>query len=247
MSRKLAKLALAVLIVAGLARINTPAQAASAGCEALDGFSASYNGGLNNFGPYDLEAGERIRVTVSNVAPVPGATVTIAATVGGVPIGGTLLADDGVVNITVPADLSVAFSVSGTFVSADVSVSCSAPDEDGDTSAQPTDNRFNFGFGDTDVVLFPSLDGVGLSVYGVDENGAGYLVFTITADDLAAFEGNPPAENTLIKESADGKFKLYALTTGEFQLNIGPDEEGKTLVLIFDELSPDNLYGYVLE
>jgi len=83
----------------------------------------------------------------------------------------------------------------------------------------------------------PSLD-----VYGIDDEGEGYYAFTITEADLAPFADNPPEENTEIMTV--GNVALYVLTTGEYQLNIGPDEEGKVRVVIFNGLPPTNVYSY---
>lgn len=96
-----------------------------------------------------------------------------------------------------------------------------------------------------DTAIYNSLDDDGnpsLDVYGINDEGEGYYQFTVTQDDLAPFIDNPPEENTEI-DSVDGVV-LSVLDTGEFQLNIGPDDEGKVRVVIFDGLPPTNVYTY---
>lgn len=83
----------------------------------------------------------------------------------------------------------------------------------------------------------PSLD-----VYGINDDGEGYYQFSITQDLLAPYADNPPTQNTELA-SADN-VTLYMLTTGEYQLNIGPDDEGKVRVIVFEGLPPTNVYSY---
>lgn len=214
------------------------ADAASDGCATLDGYTDLVGNG-QSFGPYSLVAGEVVVLTVSNIAGPANSTVIISATVNNIPITATVLAEAGDVVVTIPFDVSAAFALSGTFNSANVAVSCTNPDD------VPT--AVNDGVGNSEAVLFTSSDGLGINLYGINSDGDGYYVFSITEDDVAAYADNPPAVNTLIKQSDDGYFSLYVLTTGEFQINIGPDEEGKTYVIIFDGLSPNNVYGYTIE
>jgi hypothetical protein len=83
-----------------------------------------------------------------------------------------------------------------------------------------------------------------LHVYEINDEGEGEFSFAITQADLAPFIDNPPANNTEIKSSASGKVTLYVLDTGEFQINIGPDEDGNVYVTIFTGLPPTNIYSY---
>ncbi len=230
-----------------------PAAALSTGCAALNGFSTTIPGGAPaNFGPYDLLEGEVVVLTLDNVVAIPAPptppTAQIVVSANGTPVaGGNFSVFPGVVTVTIPLDVSLTFTVVGAFVSADISVTCGTTASAGGDTPVPSDNRFNFGLGDTDVVMFPA-DGVpGIVFYGVDDAGNGTFVFSITEDDIAPWRDNAPAENTLIKQSPDGYYQLWVLTTGEFQLMVGPDDEGKTLVIIFTGLTPSNIYGYVLE
>jgi hypothetical protein len=83
-----------------------------------------------------------------------------------------------------------------------------------------------------------------LHIYEINDEGEGEFSFAITQDDLAPFLDNPPANNTEIKSSASGKVTLYVLDTGEFQINIGPDEEGNVYVTIFTGLPPTIISSY---
>lgn len=74
-----------------------------------------------------------------------------------------------------------------------------------------------------------------LMVYGIDANGRGFPAVTVTAEDLAPYPAKP-AENTLILSTEDGRIAVYRLTTGELQVNVGPDAEGKVQVATFSGL-----------
>lgn len=69
----------------------------------------------------------------------------------------------------------------------------------------------------------------GLHVYEVNADGQGWLAFAV---DWDAIGGEAPAENTLIAETEN--IRLYRLTSGELQLNAGPDAEGKVYVLTWN-------------
>ena len=101
-----------------------------------------------------------------------------------------------------------------------------------------------------EVSIFVSIDerrSPSLNVYDVDENGNGNYALTITQDDIAPFDGNPPSENTEILTSADGNIRVFVLNTGEIQINSGPDEEGKIHVVILDGIPPTSTYGYTID
>lgn len=107
--------------------------------------------------------------------------------------------------------------------------------------------NLNNGVGDLEAQLFEGRDIEGnpaLNVYEVNNNGAGTFAFQITQDDIAPYVGNPPTSNTEILASASGKVVFYVLDTGEFQINIGPDENGEVFVMIFDAIPPDGIRSY---
>ncbi|MDX1992164.1 MAG: hypothetical protein SF029_07235 [bacterium] len=69
-----------------------------------------------------------------------------------------------------------------------------------------------------------------IDIYRLQDNVRGRRIISVTQaeqDDLPEF----PEENTLIEEVGD--VALYKLTSGEYQINNGPDEEGKVHVIIW--------------
>jgi hypothetical protein len=93
------------------------------------------------------------------------------------------------------------------------------------------DERINPAKGDITAVIYLMAEG-GIQVYAVDSNGSGLLVISVTDSELASYPDNPDS-NTRIANSDDGKITLYKLTSGEYQVNAGPDAEGKVISVIF--------------
>ncbi|KAB2857396.1 MAG: hypothetical protein F9K46_12995 [Anaerolineae bacterium] len=71
----------------------------------------------------------------------------------------------------------------------------------------------------------------------------GKPLLIITADDLAALP-DYPIENMLIASTSDRFISVYKLTTGEYQVSVGPLTDGKVHVVIFDGIPPTHTYGY---
>jgi hypothetical protein len=116
--------------------------------------------------------------------------------------------------------------------------------------AQPGNpGEISFNDSDLGVALVQTQDANGahvLEVYDMHNHTSnGNFMFSITQDDLAPFAGNPPAANTLLH--AEGHVAVYVLSTGEIQMNVGPDSEGKIHVKIFDGIPWTHVYGYVIE
>ena len=65
------------------------------------------------------------------------------------------------------------------------------------------------------------------------------LMYYISASALAEYPTNPDRP-TLVHRSDDGKFAFYILPTGEYQVNVGPDTEGKIEALTFTGIPPQN-------
>lgn len=82
-----------------------------------------------------------------------------------------------------------------------------------------------------------------IAIWKVDIYGIGSPALTISADELSALPDHP-ANNLEIARTADGFIRVYKLTTGEFQVNVGPLPDGKTHVVIFDAIPPTRTYGY---
>jgi hypothetical protein len=115
------------------------------------------------------------------------------------------------------------------------------------SSGESSDGRLNPNAGDLLDVLYIGRDDTGspaIDVYRVDGDSG---VF-IGEFEYALFEpylDTPPSTNTRL-ETID-KATLYALSSGEFQINIGPDAEGKYGIVIFSGLPPSSTRRSILE
>jgi len=82
-----------------------------------------------------------------------------------------------------------------------------------------------------------------IAVYAVTEDGQkGDFLFAVTQSDFAPYLDNPPGENTLILRQ--GQVAFSALTTGEFQFNLGPDAEGREWAVVITGLPSQLIHGY---
>jgi hypothetical protein len=210
-------------------------QAASAGCDALNIVFTSgaiaptgMSGGSFSIGTFDLEAGEVISVSMD-----PNLSGGVALQDGGgITLASALLPSAAV--YTVPS--SGAYSLMGYrdvsnqtagAVSGDVTVSCG--------TASAPDGRI------TDIAtgaVYATEDGI--SAYGITNFGEGAYV-TITAAQLAELPAHPD-ENMLLGASGDGFTTVWLLTTGEYQVNIGPDRDGHVYVIVFTGIPATNIY-----
>lgn len=89
----------------------------------------------------------------------------------------------------------------------------------------PNDGRVNINDNAAAAAIYCTPYGV--SIWDIDDISRGTPSFLVTYDALDTIPW-PLAENTLIGEN--GGFRLYALTSGELQLNSPPDWEGKEYV-----------------
>lgn len=103
----------------------------------------------------------------------------------------------------------------------------------------PSDGRINR-FGEPGAVY---TDPNGIFVYDIDNTSRGKLVVSFLLRDLPPFPYTPP-QNTLLAASADGHFAIYLLVSGEFQVNIGPDAEGKVYVTVFRGAPAGQIHHY---
>ncbi|MCB9450932.1 MAG: hypothetical protein H6672_05800 [Anaerolineaceae bacterium] len=93
--------------------------------------------------------------------------------------------------------------------------------------AAPPDDRLNWQHGDLSAVIY-TPQGEGIRVYGVDANSSGYLVAAL--DDTEIPDCTPHTGSHILLYSKAGLFSAWRLNTCEFQVNIGPDAEGKVFV-----------------
>lgn len=126
--------------------------------------------------------------------------------------------------------------------SASINVVCDIPDEEGEEVVIP-DERVNLGGGDLINAVYNTSDDDGVPALGVwtvdtSSNGifSGYFAYAL----FEPYLDNPPAQNTRL--GMVGQTTLYALTTGEFQIVIGPDAEGKTYTTVFNGLPMRDAY-----
>lgn len=115
----------------------------------------------------------------------------------------------------------------------------------------PVNYEINVSFNDSDlgVALFKSKDADGqeqMDLYNVQDGTTnGKYMFSITQQDIAPYMTQHPEKNTLLA-SGEG-VSVYVLTTGEIQVNAGPDAEGKYHVKIFDGIPWTHVYGYTID
>lgn len=125
---------------------------------------------------------------------------------------------------------------------------CGAGAAGGETVDLCVDGRLNCRLGDDYAIVYNAQDDHGhpsLHTYCVDAAGNGVLGMIVTPHDLEGISPKP-ATNTQVKKG-DTKvcrtpISFWALTTGEYQLNIGPDYKGDLIRMIFNGLPPDGKY-----
>lgn len=121
------------------------------------------------------------------------------------------------------------------------------PDEPGEPAEPPAPPRPGYDTQEANALIVPvtgetgAASETGLAIWGIDDQGAGFLAFVVHSETLNALPDHP-TEAILIDSTPDGTYAFYKLTTGEYQLNIGPDIEGKVQVVIFDGIPPTNVY-----
>lgn len=206
-----------------------PAHAAtrSSGCADLDGRGGTSNGLAYTTNDNFFE-GEVITVTVT------GSGSTVQAELGVQVRLITTFPDT--TTIVVPSDGSFFFNLENIPpTNFDWSITCNpSVGADGKTGLEfhCPDGRLNYNHCDKIAIYpIPEGDAYGLQIYVVDLDGVGKLALTISAADLAAAVDH-------IATSADGKVIAYRLASGEYQVNYGPDAEGKVFVFTFDGLPP---------
>lgn len=108
--------------------------------------------------------------------------------------------------------------------------------------SQGADARINRFHGDLTSALYAAYDSDGnptIRVYDIAADSTGMLRGDYAYELFEPYLTNPPAVNTVL--GTLGKTKLIALTTGQFQINVGPDAEGKIHEIVWDGLPPRNI------
>lgn len=104
------------------------------------------------------------------------------------------------------------------------------------------DDRLNPNTGDLLLALYARYDRDGnptVHVYQIGSDSQGVYIGQFAYSDFEPYLDEAPAENTEIT-SVD-KATLYVLASGEFQIVIGPDAEGKVYSVIFTGLPPRHI------
>lgn len=98
------------------------------------------------------------------------------------------------------------------------------------TAPQCADGRINFNHCDK-IAIFPIKDegSFALEILIVDKLIVPKFATFTSAQELDALPDKPETD-ILIAESTDGLVQFYKLTNGEYQVNYGPDYEGKVFV-----------------
>jgi hypothetical protein len=80
------------------------------------------------------------------------------------------------------------------------------------------------------TIVNPKTGDCAIEVLGIDGGGAGFNAIYASARQLARVP-ETPEENVLIEQYYE--YHLYKLTSGEYQVNVGPLAENKVYVVIF--------------
>jgi hypothetical protein len=114
------------------------------------------------------------------------------------------------------------------------------------------DDRLNLNWGNEVALIYNDKDENDDPIFNVyttsyensNAGERGEFLFSVTLDEISDYIGNPPSDNQLIKSG--GPVAMYALTTGEFQFNIGPDAEDREWAVVVDGLPASKTYGFVV-
>lgn len=235
------KLLLCVIVCLSLLMVlPVSAQPAPIELVGVDGFKNSCDPGINI-------AGFTVRANVPGTVSVRGIAYTDfyrETTVIGTSAGGGELISFTVNAPRLPENTVVQFSISVASPENAVHVAVNCTTGVFFLERLYGDDGRLFAGEDLPVVIYPKLDGSGnpfLDFYTVDANGRGRRSLRVLGETLAKLPAQPE-RNIRIASTPDGLATLYRLTTGEFQVNYLPTDEGKVPVVIFDAISPTHIY-----
>lgn len=77
----------------------------------------------------------------------------------------------------------------------------------------------------------------GIFVYSIDPSSQGSYEISLTADQLAALPGQPQ-QDTPLATSQDGRFVIWQLASGDYQVTLQSDTENKIQVITFNAVVP---------
>jgi hypothetical protein len=146
--------------------------------------------------------------------------------------------------------LLATFSLQFTYVGT-ASATVASPTPPTATPLPCTDSRLNCTYGDEYALIHNGTDAAGdsaLKITCMDAAGKGTFGGSFSAADVAGFPAKP-ASNTLVKTITCGSVpvKLFILTTGQYQINIGPNAKGNIIVMIFTGFPPTGISFFRLD
>lgn len=250
-----------IIILGGVLLSSHSVLAVSPGCDTINGLTMSYpitsDPAYIGISGFIFQAGDTVTVdlTVTGGTPVSG-SFQIMVFPPGVVAGPTPM--PGSLSYTMPAtrlygDVAVYIIPDPSGLSFDFTFTCTpstlSPISLGEELATGISPPPGINTGGASALIVPITatgeeahgDYVGLSFWGINEQGDGYFAFYVSKEMLDALPENPEV-NLEIARTDNGQIVFYKLTTGEYQVNIGPDSEGKVQVVIFDGIPPTNVY-----
>jgi len=211
---------------------NVVAQERSPGCQ-----SFNRNGSTNDL--QSFHAGEELSVTITVLS---GTIEEGDIHTDGVYVRsktGTFAKGESIsVSYTIPSDGEYNLAVGSTgSLAVERSFACVVPGgagdiivdgnvtilADGTVLVPPPDDRLNWGYGDSQVVLYPATTRTGaaaLDVYCVNEDVEGTLAFQVTAEIVAAWDTSQPQEVPVMEACGAAFYVLDAPTEYLYQVNL---------------------------
>lgn len=136
-------------------------------------------------------------------------------------------------------NITLVITTSNGASSVPVTVGCDGSVTYGGGSDSGMDARLNPSQCDLTTALYATSRGI--EVWEIQANSSGLYAGAYTKEDIAAFDDAPPAQNTMITKKL-GSTTLEVLTTGEVQIKIAPDAEGKSCTIVLDGILPKRVY-----
>ena len=108
----------------------------------------------------------------------------------------------------------------------------------GGSGVPNADARLNTFHCDLTAALYSTY--LGIEVWEIQPDSSGLFKGAYTQDDIAEYAEAAPESNTVVAEI--WPTTLEVLTTGELQIKIAPDAEGKSCAVILDSIPPAFVY-----
>jgi|GEM_PF-6761641 len=235
---------LVIMMAIVLSSSLVSAEQRSFGCQWFAANTVDFNNGTNGS---DFYAGETLTFIYSGTAPEVIIRYAPDNSINWTHIG-TLTPTNTSFSFVIPQSGIAMFNFWATQGGRIVtSFTCEAAnvdsEENPDSGAMPPDDRINWQLGDAHIGIVFFNDAEGLDLY--DYETETYYPAFVTVEMVE--EGHVQAEeiNEPIKIAEQGLISVYVHPSGDIQVNLGPDSEGKLYVMIISTLfSPDFIYRY---